>query len=917
MELFDFLVEYQKNPIGLDCRPRFSWKLSADAKNVMQSAYRLVVTREKDGKVVWDTGVRQSDASVLIEYDGQPLEAETAYEAEVTVWSSQAQQAQATAKFETGLLHTDMEWEAKWITYPKEPKALPVFVRDICLEQKSLRRVRLYATACGVYEVSVNGRKLGIDFMTPGWTSYRRRLQYQTYDATDLFHPGINRVEICVGNGWYRGYLNCEGQNAFYGDQLAVRASLLFEYEDHTAQRLVTDEHWKVTTGEIVSSEIYFGETQDYTVAPQQETQACVLQTPPAGKIVAQQAEPVRVTKRISAVRKLITPKGEIVLDFGQNMAGLVEVCLPATKSGELKITHAEALDRDGNFYTENYRSAVSTDLYRYGPEQVDRVGMPHFTYHGFRYIRLEGVDANVEITRFTACAMHTDMKQIGFFRCSNEKINRLQSNIEWGQRSNYFDIPTDCPQRDERLGWTGDAQIFAATGCFNFHSARFWEKWMRDVDAESTEETGVPQIVPNIVSRTVGTSVWSDCVTVIPWCVFQNYGDVRILKEQYDNMKLWVEYIRRQTSENGLWMDGFQRGDWLSLDSDESLHLMSGATDKNLVANVYYAVSTRILRDAACILEKQEDAQFYGELLENIVHSLQAEYVTATGRLVSETQTACALLLYFDLLKEKDIPRVTQILEDNLAAHKGHLTTGFVGTAFLCHALSDHGRPALASDVLLTEDYPGWLYAVNRGATTIWERWNSILPDGSFDQSGMNSLNHYSFGSIGDWMYRKIGGIRPLAPGYKKILIHPLLTKTMPQVDAALESPYGKIACSIQYADGRMKARVVIPANTTAELQLPGREKEYVGSGEYDYDYALRAEIFLSRFSMSSTVAEIEADEKAWETFCNAVPGMKENPMMNYLRDKTLSQLAAMSPDYREYMENAVVQMNRTENAL
>ncbi|MDO4284323.1 MAG: family 78 glycoside hydrolase catalytic domain [Eubacteriales bacterium] len=909
MNLYDLEVEYQSHPIGLDSLPRFSWKIASGERDVMQSAYRITVRAEGDGRKVWDSGERRSDASVLIEYAGEALAPRSVYEVAVTVWDNHRRQAQARAVFETGLLGE--AWKGNWITCQEEPEALPVFYREFALQDMSLRRARLYATACGVYEARLNGEKAGDCFLAPGWTSYHHRLQYQTYDVTAMLHAGSNRIELCVGNGWYRGYLNCEGERAFYGDRLAVRAMLYCEYEDGSVQCLATGDDWKVTTSEIVSAELYCGETQDYTATPASEKQACLLEEEPKGEIVAQQSEPVRITKRIPAVRKIVTPKGELVLDFGQNMAGLVQIELPALQGDTLRITHAETLDRDGNFYTDNYRSAVSEDIYRYGPEEIGRVVMPHFTYHGFRYIRAEGVGEDVDMGRFTACAMHTDMARIGLFRCSNEQINRLQQNIEWGQRSNYFDIPTDCPQRDERLGWTGDAQIFAATGCFQFRTARFWTKWLRDVAAESTPENGVPQIVPNIIPRTVGTSVWSDCATVIPWCVYQSYGDVRVLEEQYETMRLWVEYIRRRAAGNGLWMDGFQRGDWLSLDSDESLHLMSGATDRNLIANVYYAVSTRILRDSARVLGREEDAGEYGTLYEGIVRALRAEYVTATGRLVSETQTACALLLHFGLLEEKDEVRAAQLLEENLSAHRGHLTTGFVGTAFLCHALSDHERHSLAADVLLAEDYPGWLYAVNRGATTIWERWNSILPDGSFDQSGMNSLNHYSFGSIGDWIYQKIGGIRPLEPGYKKILIRPLPTRTMPQVETSLESPYGTIACSLCYADGQMTVKVTVPANTTAVLELPGRERESIGSGEYSYRYALESDIFGKRYGMNSTVAEIAADPQMWTIFCDMVPGMRGNTMMSYLRDKTLAQLAAMSPDFREHLESAVARMN------
>lgn len=911
LQIIDFTVEYRKNPIGLDCLPRFSWKIKSKVKNTMQVSYQIIVRNEE--QLVWDSGKADSEQSLFVPYEGIELTPVTAYQVNVTVWDNHGNCGETEGTFETGLLTQD-NWQADWITheFPEEETACPVFTKKFAVSERKIKRARAYATSCGVYELHVNGTKAGDAFLAPGWTSYHNRLQYQTYDITSLLESAKeNQIQIIVGNGWYKGYLNGEGESCFYGDRTAVLAMIRILYEDGTQEIIGTDDTWMVTDGIIRSSELYMGEKQDFTIknrVPGVRRAVAFDAKEKVASIVAQESEPVRIVKQLPVKEKIMTPKGELVLDFGQNMPGFVAVKLPPLTGDSLIISHAETLDKYGNFYTENLRTARATEEYVYGAEEVDRMVMPHFTYHGFRYIRLQGVSEDVDISRFTACVLHTDMQQTGTFHCSNPLIEQLQSNIEWGQRSNFVDIPTDCPQRDERLGWTGDAQIFCRTAVYNFNAALLFKKWLRDVAAETDDEHGVPHIVPNIVGPATGTAVWSDCATVIPWTLYTIYGDKGVLKEQYGNMRQWVEYIRRSCKDQILWMHGFQRGDWLALDGDESLHPMSGGTDKNLVANVYYAYSTRIVRDAANVLGKKQDAKKYAELYKNIVEELNREYITKNGRLVSETQTACTLLLYFDLVKEEYRSRIIQSLEDNIILHKGHLTTGFVGTAYLCHALTDNRKHQLAEDILLAEDYPGWLYAVRRGATTIWERWNSILPNGDFDQSGMNSLNHYSYGAIGDWLYRKPAGINILQPGYKKILIRPVLTRSMTEVFASLESMYGTIKSHVSCKNGTITVDVEIPANTTAILELPEREDEIeVGSGEYHFEYATNTHLEQGAVSMNTTVGEILEMERGAEILDKYVPGTSTNPMLGYLKSKTLNELAAMAPPQKELFEKMI----------
>lgn len=569
MVLRDLTIEYRRNPIGLDVLPRFSWKLESGRKNCMQKSRRIRVWKKGvQARCVWDSGEIQSDASVLVPYEGEELEPFSGYGVSVRVQDCFGREAEMEGTFETGLLRQE-NWKAEWIThmFSKEETSCPVFYKTIQKrEGKNVVRGRMYITALGVYEVSVDGKRMGDAYLAPGWTSYHHRLQYQTYDITDALQQGgpESSVEITLGNGWYKGYLNCEGKNCFYGDRTALLAMLLVEYADGTRRVIGTDDTWQVRTGFIRESELYHGEIQDFTVSSSEGSVRLFDASGKVDRIVAQECEPVRIMEERKAVKKFLTPKGELVLDFGQNLPGFVKVRLPHLKGDRLVIRHAETLDKHGNFYTKNLRSAKCREIYFYGKEQEEQEVSPHFTYRGFRYICMEGVEEDVEAERFTACVLHTDMERTGIFSCDNEKVNRLQNNIVWGQRSNFVDIPTDCPQRDERLGWTGDAQIFCRTAMFNYRTPLFYSKWMRDVAAETDDEHGVPHIVPNIVGPATGTAVWSDCATIIPWTVYMIYGDKRILEEQYATMCRWVEYIRRSCGEQILWMNGFQRGDWL-----------------------------------------------------------------------------------------------------------------------------------------------------------------------------------------------------------------------------------------------------------------------------------------------------------------------------------------------------------------
>ena len=617
MKLYDLRTEYRENPIGLtDKAPRFSWKMESEEKDTLQTAYEIKVTDE-NGNVVWNSGKKVSDQSVLISYEGETLADEMLYKVEVSVADNHGNVEAIEGTFETGIFD-NTEFTAKMITsdFPAEETACPVFGKTFAIDKK-VKKARLYATAHGVYEVTLNGQTVGDYRMAPGWTSYHNRLQYQIYDVTEQL-AAENEIAITVGNGWYKGIFGFTCEPNRYGTQAGAFLELHVEYEDGSKDVIATDETWSVKTGEIRYSEIYMGETID-TDAPEIAEGNVVVKDFDKAVLTAQENEPVRITEKIEGKELIVTPKGERLVDFGQIVTGVVEVHVKGEKGQKIVIRHAEVLDKDGNFYPETLRQAKSIDTFICnGEEQIFR---PHFTFHGFRYICVEGME-EFTADQFIACVTHSDMEKTGDFNCSNKKVNQLQSNITWGQRGNFLDIPTDCPQRDERLGWTGDAQVFSWTAAFNRNTALFYTKWMRDVAAESSLEKGVPHVVPDIL-ESYSSSAWSDVAVIVPWVVYQIYGDKGILEENWKCMHEWVDYIKNNCEENGLWQSGFQYGDWLALDKEESAD-RTGATDKYMIANAYYLYVTDLVKKTAEVLGKDEEAKKYAELHETTLDAFQ-----------------------------------------------------------------------------------------------------------------------------------------------------------------------------------------------------------------------------------------------------------------------------------------------------
>jgi len=853
LSLYDLKVEYQDNPLSVETQsPRFSWKLNTSTKNTLQQSYEIRVGLDAKAlasgkKILWKDS-KNTDQSVHINYTGPVLESRTRYFWQLRIKDNHGNTAGWTAvKFwQMGIKAED--WTAQWISVPGKDTSdrSPIFRKEFTVAKK-VQQALVYVTAKGLYEAAINGQRVSDSYFAPGWTSYKKRLQFQTYDVTAAIKKGSNAIGVSLGDGWYTGHIGFGHQHNFYGDTRALLLQIELTFTDGTKQVIQTDESWKTSYGPILSSDIYNGEIYDSRLERtgwnntgyQEDTSWLPVKVLSDGKseLVSMTGPPVTMHERLKVIKLIKTPKGETVVDFGQNLVGWVRMKIKGPAGTKITMSHAEVLDKAGNFYTTNLRSARAQNIYILNG--TDQVFEPHFSFQGFRYVKLEGYPGQVDTAGLTAIVLHSDMKQTGTFTTSNPLINQLQHNIQWGQKGNFLDVPTDCPQRDERLGWTGDAQAFYRTAAYNMDVAGFFTKWLKDVKAEQFQNGSIPHVIPNVIgSGEAGSSGWSDVSTIVPWDMYVAYGDQRILEEQYNSMKAWVNYIKG-TSRNGLWNSGRHFGDWLFYGPDDDTDGRAAVTDKFLIAQTFYAHSTQLLINAAKVLGKQEDVAEYTKLLADIKSAFVKEYLTGNGRLVSGTQTAYVLALQFDMLPEELRAQAAQRLVDNVRSYGNHLTTGFLGTPYLCHVLSRFGHTNVAYDLLLQESYPSWLYPVKMGATTIWERWDGIKPDGSFQTESMNSFNHYAYGAIGDWMYRTMTGIQSdeSAVGYKKIIIKPQPGGKISHAAAELMTSYGLVKSSWKIENGLFKLDVVIPANTQATVILPDGKTEQSGSGTYHFE--------------------------------------------------------------------------------
>lgn len=698
-----------------------------------------------------------------------------------------------------------------------------VYLKNFRCAAKAEKAI-LKITALGVYEAKLNGERVGDFILAPGWTSYLNRLQVQSYDVTNLLKTE-NSLEVTVGQGW-RAIANKRDGSDFLGYRdTALIAELTIVYADGRTESIVTDSSWTARESKLRYTNIYDGDIYDATFKAG-SARHCICVDLEKDMLIPQEGEKIVEHERMPALQVIKTPAGETVIDFGQNMTGYVEFRIKGTPGAQATISHGETLDRDGNFYNANYRSADAQIKFICDGEE--HIYISALTFFGFRYIRLENWPDEVKKENFTAIVVHSDIRRTGYFECSDETVNKLFKNIIWGQKSNFLDVPTDCPQRDERLGWTGDAQVFVRTASLNFDVERFFKKWLHDLAADQGRDGCVPHVVPNIFDDMGGSSAWSDAAVICPWEIYRTYGDKKILEDQFDSMKAWIDWMRER-SENGRRSGGSHFGDWLGLDSPEGSY--KGATPEELIATAYYKYSTELFIKAAHALGR--DVSEYENIPAEAAAAFRHEYMK-NGRVKNATQTACVLALYFDITDDR-AATATQLNE--LVKRSGHLETGFVGTPYLLHALSDNGYAETAYDLLLRREYPSWLYPISKGATTVWEHWDGIKPDGTMWSTDMNSFNHYAYGAVADWMYGAAAGINsdPDRPGFEHIIFRPVTDRRLDFVKASIDTRRGTVASEWRRENGRIKYIFTVPEGCGASVIIGG-EKHEVGAGTHEF---------------------------------------------------------------------------------
>lgn len=829
-QLTSLRVNHLSNPTGVTTpNPTFSWIVPSRVRNNMQAAYELTVSA--NGRNVWTSGKVNSDMSTNVTYKGEALRPSTRYTWRVRVWDKQGATKWAQAQFITGLDGAS-GWRAQWIepadTNVRKGAPSPM-MRKTFMITKPVALALVYVTSHGMHEAYINGAKVGRAHFAPGWTTYHKRLQYYSYDITDMLHRGKNAVGLMLGKGWFQSSLAWT-HHFVYQDiskNVGALAQIVVKYKDGTQDIIGTDDTWRSSTGDIIDATIYDGETIDKRKSATGWTQPSfddsswqpvVTAAYDNSILVAAESEPVVTRQTVSPVKLITTPSGEKVIDFGQNLVGH-EICTLKGRAGQkVTIKHAEVLDQKGNFYTINLRSAKATSTYILsgGTDTFE----PTFTFYGFRYLKVDGLDS-VNINDFKAAVCYSNFDDNGFFECSNDTINRLQQNIRWGMHGNYLDVPTDCPQRDERLGWMGDAHVFFRTATFNGRVENFFRKWLKDVAADQTKDGRPTDVVPQVLDdNNAGHTGWADAAIIIPWQHYMAYGDKQILVNQYPSMKAWVDYMIRE-SKNYLWTTGWQYGDWLFFSVDNDLNGTSAVTSKCFIQQAFFLNSLDIVAKSAELLGKQADAEKYRDYYDHALSAFRDAYTTKAGLMVSDTQTAYVLALNFGLLPDDMRPKAARRLAE-LVNEYGHITTGFLGTPYICDVLTQNGYPEVAYKLLMHKEYPGWLYPITMGATTMWERWNSMMPDHTIPNNGMNSFNHYAYGAIGDWLYRDAVGLQETSPGFKTIRVKPYVGGPFTYMKASEGTPYGQLEAGWTRGGGSLIINVSIPANTRAEVCVP-----------------------------------------------------------------------------------------------
>lgn len=832
-------VNHKKNPLGFNlAKIHLSWEVK-DVCGKWAVETRIIVSESSNmEKLVYDSGVQENyhENQMLVSFDLKPR---TRYYWQVEVKDDKGDCAKSNpAWFETGKLQES--WTAKWIGTEENEKRMPLLYKEFELKEKP-ESVRWHVCGLGLYEAYVNEKKAGREFLMPGYHCYDSFLEYQTLDVTELLSQGKNKIAVLLGEGWYKGRFGFDGDyRNLYGNQKKCIGELHIRYANGQEECIVTDSSWKAEESSICENGIYDGEHIDETLEHKMLSVEEIEETRPLVE---------RFNPRIHKVEEFqpVSVKQEdeaLLLDFGETVTGWVEITGAFETGQKVMMQYGEVLQK-GRFYRDNLRTAKAE--FTYVSKGKGETIRPHFTYYGFRYVKIKGLNPEKEY-KYTAYRIMSDIERTGWVATDHDKVNHLLENTLRSQKCNFLDIPTDCPQRDERMGWTGDAGIFASTACFHMDSGSFFHHYMKNMQAEQEKCNGaIPFFVPrpkvkkeehtNPFYLDSGAAVWGDAATLIPWRLYQFYGDKAMLEEQYPVMKAWVDYEYERTKENEipyLWQNDRQLGDWLALDNG-NINNPIGKTDSGFIASVYHYWSTKMVKEAAESLGLEE-SKVYAEREKEIRNAILNYYFPDKKFCLEYTQTACALLLYLKLYPEGEREVITEKLAELLKKNNGHLNTGFVGTPILCMALSENGQNQLAYDLLLNEDYPGWLHEVNLGATTVWERWNSLEEDGSISGTGMNSLNHYAYGSIAEWIYRYMCGLNPSIGEAVKMTIYPMPDQRLKKAEGSWRSVFGKYVCAWNWkSEQEVVCNIEVPFNANARFILPDGTEEILDCGKYE----------------------------------------------------------------------------------
>ncbi len=844
MSVRDLRCDYLVNPTGIDVtEPRLSWILESRQRGQMQTAYRILVSDSKealkeDKGNLWDSGKVETDQNNQIVYGGAPLQSRMQCYWKVRLWDKDGRVLDWSkpATWTMGLLKAQ-DWKAKWIGYDAPPSGSqvnsenemvlppPPYLRKTFSLDRSIKRATVYVSALGLYELHINGKRVGKDYFTPGWTDYPTRVYYQTYEVTDLINTGQNAIGAILADGWYAGYVGFGRKRELYGDKPRLLVQLEVEFANGDIQTVISDKSWKATYGPILEADFLMGETYDGRKEmpgwDKAEFDDSAWETADMTNVIDSKIEayPGVTVQKILEIKpkELSEPRKNVyVYDLGQNFAGWVRLNVSGEAGTKVVLRFAEVLNPDGTIYTENLRAARCTDTYILKGKDRE-IWEPRFTFHGFRYVEVTGYPEKPPIDAITGIVVHSNTPQTGSFECSIPMVNQLYSNIVWSQRSNFIEVPTDCPQRDERLGWTGDAQIFVRTSTYNMDVAAFFTKWLVDLEDAQSKEGAFPDVAPRKVAMGDGTAAWGDAGVICPWTIYEVYGDKRVLEKHYDSMKKWIDYL--QKNSDGLIRPAEGYGDWVSIASD---------TPKDVIATAFFAYSTNLLSKAAAAIGKDSDAEKYAKLFEQIKEAFNKAFVSEDARIKGETQTCYVLGLHFGLLPEDKRPAATKHLIRALEKKNWHLSTGFVGLSYLLPILTETGNLDIAYRLLTNETFPSWGYSINNGATSIWERWDGWTEEKGFQDPGMNSFNHYSFGAVGRWLFGTVGGIDTDGAGFKKIIIRPQPGK-ITSAQTNYESINGTIATNWAIEDKNFKLDVTIPANTTAIVYVPAPNAQTV----------------------------------------------------------------------------------------